>query len=257
MSPVASSRADGGFPLGRSIRFLGVRFDDAERQTILDWLLARTSADSFTYVVTPNVDHIVRLHECPEWEELQAAYADASLCLNDSRVLSRIAALKRRILPVVAGSDLTAELVSRHLGPQTRLLLIGGEADTPAVLKQRYGLINVRQHRPPMGLLTNDAALNECADIALSEPFDYVLLAVGSPQQEIIAHRIAARPGARGTALCIGASIDFITGKALRAPRWMQVLALEWLFRLLHNPRRLWRRYLLHSPKIFRIALSE
>jgi exopolysaccharide biosynthesis WecB/TagA/CpsF family protein len=74
------------------------------------------------------------------------------------------------------------------------------------------------------------------------------------PQQEMIAHAIAAQSGARGTALCIGASIDFLTGRARRAPRWMQRLSIEWLHRLLSDPARLWRRYLIEGPRIFAMA---
>jgi UDP-N-acetyl-D-mannosaminuronic acid transferase (WecB/TagA/CpsF family) len=76
-------------------------------------------------------------------------------------------------------------------------------------------------------------------------------LAIGSPQQEIIAQKLKGRGVARGLALCIGASIDFITGVERRAPLWMQQSGLEWLFRLAQNPRRLAKRYLVRGPGIF------
>ena len=56
---------------------------------------------------------------------------------------------------------------------------------------------------------------------------------------------------ADGLALCVGASINFMTGIEKRAPPWMQKLGFEWLFRLLQNPRRMAKRYLLHGPRIF------
>jgi N-acetylglucosaminyldiphosphoundecaprenol N-acetyl-beta-D-mannosaminyltransferase len=77
---------------------------------------------------------------------------------------------------------------------------------------------------------------------------------VGSPCSEIIASRCAQRGGGRGVALCIGASIEFILGDQIRAPLWMQKAGLEWAFRLITNPVRLWRRYLVEGPKIFLIV---
>lgn len=58
---------------------------------------------------------------------------------------------------------------------------------------------------------------------------------------------------ARGLTLCCGASINFLTGVERRAPQWMQRLSLEWLYRLLQNPRRLARRYLVRGPQIVRL----
>jgi exopolysaccharide biosynthesis WecB/TagA/CpsF family protein len=74
---------------------------------------------------------------------------------------------------------------------------------------------------------------------------------VGSPQQELVARALQERGRARGLALCVGASLDFIGGIEQRAPLWMQRASLEWLYRLLQNPRRLAGRYLVRGPRIF------
>ena len=82
-------------------------------------------------------------------------------------------------------------------------------------------------------------------------------LCVGSPAQELIAQELAELGCKSGIALCVGASIDFITGKSVRAPLWLQQLKLEWAYRLMREPGRLWRRYLIESPKIFRIFMAK
>jgi len=82
-------------------------------------------------------------------------------------------------------------------------------------------------------------------------PFRFCVLAVGAPQQEILAERLQARGVARGLALCVGASIDFVTGTQRRAPQWMQHAGAEWLFRLGQNPARLATRYLVRGPRVF------
>ena len=82
------------------------------------------------------------------------------------------------------------------------------------------------------------------------------MLAVAMPQQEILALRVAQAGGAVGVGLCIGASLDFLTGRKARAPLWMRKASLEWLHRLLSEPKRLWRRYLVEGPRIFLLTMK-
>jgi exopolysaccharide biosynthesis WecB/TagA/CpsF family protein len=79
---------------------------------------------------------------------------------------------------------------------------------------------------------------------------------VGCPAQELIAGEIGRLGRTRGIALCVGASIDFVIGRRPRAPKWLQRCGLEWAYRLVSEPRRLWRRYLVESPRIFGIFLA-
>jgi exopolysaccharide biosynthesis WecB/TagA/CpsF family protein len=234
--------------------YLGLSFDQLDMDAVAALLRGRPADVPFAYLVTPNVDHVVRLskldHDSPEWR----AYAEADWTLCDSRVLARLAALQGRRLPVVPGSDLTARLLREIAAPGDRICLIGGQAGDPQSLALLRPDIEIVQHIPPMGLHVDEAARTAAARFAAESGARFTLLAVGSPQQEMIADALRAIPDARGTALCIGASIDFLTGREVRAPRWMQRLSLEWLHRLVGNPRRFWRRYLLDGPRIFRLA---
>jgi UDP-N-acetyl-D-mannosaminuronic acid transferase (WecB/TagA/CpsF family) len=103
-----------------------------------------------------------------------------------------------------------------------------------------------------MNFIRDEWAVESCLQaIEASSPFRFCFLAIGCPQQEIIAQKLKQRGVARGLALCIGASINFITGVEKRAPRWMRTSGFEWLFRLLQNPKRLAKRYLVRGPRIF------
>ena len=86
---------------------------------------------------------------------------------------------------------------------------------------------------------------------------DLYLLCLSFPKQEFFAADLGARGRARGVGLCVGASLDFLTGHQSRAPLWMRHAGLEWAHRLLSNPRRLWKRYLLDGPKIFALYLAD
>jgi exopolysaccharide biosynthesis WecB/TagA/CpsF family protein len=104
-----------------------------------------------------------------------------------------------------------------------------------------------------MGLRTDHAA--QAAVVAFVEKArpHLTLLTVGSPQSEIIAQLIKSRSKAGGVALCVVASLEFLTREKRRAPRFIQTLKLEWAFRLVSEPRRLWRRYLADGPAIIGI----
>jgi len=207
-------------------------------------------AERFGYVVTPNVDHLVRLHED---ENFRSIHADASYVLLDSRFAAYLLRVLRGVrLPVCTGSDLTAALFDRVVKPTDRIVLIGSSAEQARMLEARFGLRELRHHNPPMGFIRDPAAIEACLRfIEAASPFRFCLIAVGTPQGESLAQRVKARGVARGLALCIGASIDFITGAQIRAPLWMRRLGLEWLFRLSRDPRRLARRYLIRSPRFF------
>jgi UDP-N-acetyl-D-mannosaminuronic acid transferase (WecB/TagA/CpsF family) len=119
-------------------------------------------------------------------------------------------------------------------------------------LADRHGLNKLRHFNPPMGFINDPAAVEECLQfIESNSPFRFCLLGVGSPQQEILAQLLEARGKARGLALCIGASINFLTGAERRAPRWIQRIGAEWIFRLAGDPRRLAKRYLVRGPRVF------
>jgi UDP-N-acetyl-D-mannosaminuronic acid transferase (WecB/TagA/CpsF family) len=119
-------------------------------------------------------------------------------------------------------------------------------------LEARYGFCNLVQFSPPMGFIRDPQAVETCLRfVEAHSPFRFCLLAVGAPQQEILAERLQARGVARGLALCVGAAIDFVTGTQRRAPPWMQNAGLEWLFRLGENPARMATRYLVRGPRVF------
>lgn len=242
--------------LARS-EFLGVQFDPLSMDAVLRELKRVTPATAYSYVVTPNVDHLVRLDPSnqsrQDTADIRLAYEAACLCICDSRILARLAKLCGVALPVVTGSDLTARLFKHVIGPGDRVMLVGGDANLLADMRDLYPQLHFSQHIPPMGLRDNAAALDDAVEQVVQSNARFIFLAVGSPQQEILAHRIASRPEARGCALCIGAGLGFLAGHQKRAPRFLQKLGLEWCYRLVLSPRRLWRRYLVDGPRIFLI----
>jgi exopolysaccharide biosynthesis WecB/TagA/CpsF family protein len=213
-------------------------------------LVSIFGTERFGYVVTPNVDHVIRHHED---RHFRALYAQATYVLLDSRFLAHTVGLvKRQVLRVCLGSDLTTSVLNSLIEPDDVAILVGGSAEQATVIRERYGLRALTHIDPPMKFIRDKQAVEACLNaIEAVGPFRFCFLALGSPQQEVIAQKLKERGIARGLALCVGASINFITGIERRAPLWMQEAGLEWLYRLSRNPRRMWKRYLVRGPKIF------
>jgi N-acetylglucosaminyldiphosphoundecaprenol N-acetyl-beta-D-mannosaminyltransferase len=234
--------------IGNGVYFLGSRFDTGSMEESARNILAETSG-GFKYVVTPNVHDMVRMVEDPA--TMRPLYERAWRVYCDSRVLSRLAWFSGRTLPVITGSDLTAHLIARAAEQRLTIAVVGPTAAACTTLGDRYPGLNVVCHTPPMGFIKSESEIQKCVDFVASTQAPLTFLAVGMPQQAILACRIADQPQAQGVGLCIGASIDFLTGKQRRAPVWLQNLCLEWLYRLLSDPRRLASRYLIECPRIF------
>ena len=240
-------------PAGSTIEFIDVDFSLSVAREVIEAIRTRDPAAPFAYVVTPNVDHVVRLQRSRS--DLWPVYRGAWMTLCDSQVLARMASWTSRLsIPVLPGSDLTARMFEEVIEPHDRVTIIGGQRHDVDALGQRYGLHDICHFDPPRGFIHNATDIAQAVQFVAQARGRYVLLAVGSPQQEILAHRIARAGGAIGIGLCVGASLDFLSGVQKRAPEVMRRFAVEWLYRLGTDPRRLSRRYLVDGPEIFRIA---
>ncbi|WP_246167540.1 WecB/TagA/CpsF family glycosyltransferase [Sphingomonas piscis] len=165
-----------------------------------------------------------------------------------------LARLQGTDLPVVAGSDLTSRLLHEVVRPKDSIAIVGGSLKLLDQLRLLFPHVLFTQHIPPMGLRNDFAAQEAAADFVLRQNARFIFIAVGSPQQEMIAASVYRRGGAGGVALCVGAALDFVAGLQRRAPRPVQLLGLEWAYRLCRDPRRMWRRYLVEGPRIFILA---
>ncbi|WP_379551760.1 WecB/TagA/CpsF family glycosyltransferase [Qipengyuania sp. DGS5-3] len=240
----------------RRVDFLGAPFTRMTLSEAGAWVTGSCQSDTFRYLVTPNVDHIVILNEenGEAWHDFYlGAVVGSDLCVNDSRILGRLARLSGKELGLVPGSDLVRYLLTEQAQPPQSIALIGGKIREQEWLRSNLPESDIVHFDPPMGVRQNEAAQIEIAEFVETERADLVLMAFGAPQSEIVCRLIKQRGKARGVALCIGASVEFLSGAQTRAPRIMQVAGLEWLYRLLSDPARLWERYLVRGPRVFRL----
>ncbi len=230
-----------------SVAYMGLQFNPLTIDAAVEAIMA--ASGPFRYVTTPNVQHLVNWIDHPE--EFGPLYKDAWMSLCDGRLLPALARLSGLRVPSASGSDLTERLIPIMARERIPITIIGPGPSDIATLKARYPGLIVNSYSPPFGFMERTEEVQACLDFILNHPARFVFLAVGTPRQELLARRLLKDGRATGVGLCIGASIDFLVGRQIRAPRWMQVAYLEWFHRMMQDPHRLAGRYLIHNPRIF------
>jgi N-acetylglucosaminyldiphosphoundecaprenol N-acetyl-beta-D-mannosaminyltransferase len=196
-------------------------------------------------IVTPNAGHLSNIFDNSELSEI---YSAAELSLIDGWPIAVAAknASKLKIVRVT-GSDLLPELFTQ-LTKDVRVGIFGGHNESliRQSLETRFPGLNIQ-------IIDTSQWTNSVYDIRrLRELVQYnalsiVLLCLGHPKQELLAKELknydwaGSRPD---WIMCVGATIDFLTGEQKRAPRFFQKIGLEWLFRLITNPKKFMQRYL-------------
>lgn len=230
-----------------------IDFDCVSSEELWDIVSAR-AFEGFEYIVTPNVDHVIRLLE-DNLNEIRPIYDQALYRVCDSRILYWMAkALGREIPHVVTGSDFTALMFERLAGTDVSISIIGASESCVQALKNKYNLIQVKHYNPPMGFVNDEEEILKCVEFIKHAESKFVFFAVGSPQQEVLARRVKLS-GAKGTGFCVGASLLFLSGEEKRAPKWINMMGFEWFYRFLQNPKKLAHRYFIQDTKIFKYFL--
>jgi N-acetylglucosaminyldiphosphoundecaprenol N-acetyl-beta-D-mannosaminyltransferase len=230
------------------VELFGTSIDVVRMQDTLNVVQAWSAAefDRCRYVVTPNVDHIVMLQH---HAGLQTAYRDADLIIADGWPVVTAARFVGKPLPErVPGSDLVPLLLkSASSEAPLRVFLLGaaagvGDRAAKNIANWWPGVQVVGVHSPPLGFETQPQENEKILQLIERAEPDVLIVGLGAPKQELWVHAHRERLRAK-VALCVGATIDFLAGEKTRAPRWMQRLCLEWLHRMLSEPRRLAKRY--------------
>ncbi len=237
------------------VRFGHLWIDALSFEEAIDRVAALVAAGKGGSVFTPNVDHVVTAEDDPAF---RAAYAEADLSLADGQPLvwcSRL--LGARVPEKISGSDLVWPLLERAAREGWGVYLLGGAPGSAEIAARRAEAelgLRVVGLDAPMVPLDGPAGEDPVAERVRASGAQLVLVALGAPKQERWIHRSLPRLRP-AVAIGVGATLDFIAGRVQRAPRWMSRSGLEWLYRLLQEPRRLAGRYLWKDPRFLGILL--
>lgn len=214
--------------------------------TILSWI----NGGHAHYICVRDVHGIMRAQEDAELVEI---HERAGLVTPDGMPLVWLAHWRgHHHVGRVCGADLVAELCAASIERGIGHYFYGGKPGVAermaAALSARFPGLNVAgTNTPPFGVISAEEDAAHTAAIVASGA-GIVWVGLSTPKQEYwMREHVDRIPGA--TLIGVGAAFDFYAGDVKRAPEWMHQRGLEWLHRLVSEPRRLWRRYLVLAPK--------
>lgn len=220
----------------------------SERQCVAQ-ILRRSTSGRGGVVVTPNLDHLRRCRKDADFAQL---VSQADLVVADGMPLVWASKLQGTPLPGrVAGSDLISSLSAAAAKTGKTVFLLGGDPGTAEsaadVLRKRHPEIQIAgTYCPGIGFEKDADKMLELTTAVVSAKPDIVFVALGSPKQERLIERLRDRlPGTWW--LGVGISFSFLCGDVKRAPRWMRKTGLEWVHRMVQEPGRLFKRYIVQG----------
>ncbi|MGB3532288.1 MAG: WecB/TagA/CpsF family glycosyltransferase [Microcoleaceae cyanobacterium] len=238
-----------------SVKILNVSIDNLATHTLLEKL--RQGG----VVFTPNVDHLVKLQNDPDFFDV---YSQADYIVCDSKILMYVSDfLGSPIQEKISGSDLFPAFYEYYRNDPEMTIFLLGAAEGVAELAQEK--INQKVGRemvigtysPPFGFEKDEAECDKIIDMVNASKATVLAVGVGAPKQEKWICKYRNRLDSVKVFLAIGATIDFEAGYRQRSPEWMSAVGLEWLYRIVEEPKRLWKRYLIDSLPFFRLVLQQ
>lgn len=212
-------------------------------------------------VFTPNVDHLVKLQSDQEFFE---AYHSADFKTCDSKILFYVSKLLGMPLKEkISGSDLFPAFYWHHRqDPGIKIFLLGAREGVAAKAQQ---LINTKTGRnivvdvysPSFGFEKDEEECLRIIDLINQSDANVLAVGFGAPKQEKFIYKYKSKLKDIKIFMAIGATLDFEAGNIKRAPKWISEMGLEWLYRLLSEPQRLWKRYLVEGPRFFWLAILQ
>ena len=251
VSPSTAAPAAATLPPITSAAVLDVSLALTDYGAVVDWVDAAVAADARAYVCVAAVHTVMEVRED---DALRAAVAQASFTVPDGQPLVwALRALGHDISARVYGPELMARTLERAAGGEQTHYFYGGRDDgsllrlTQALRERFPGLRVAGGWSPPYRELSESELDAVAARINRARP-DVVWVGIGVPKQEKWMAAMRERLDAP-VLIGVGAAFDFHAGLIPQAPAWMQRTGLEWAFRLVQEPRRLWRRYARHNPR--------
>lgn len=238
------------------IPFLNTYIDSVTTEEALSQAESFIESGTPHYIVTPNSDIIVQMQDDPELKEICEG---ADLIMTDGMMLVKIS--KKVGTPIkerVCMTDFVWDIGRLAEKKGYRLFMLGGKGDTLRKARENYqrklpALNIVGSYSPPLGFEKSADEYEKALSIIRRANPQVLLVFLGCPKQEKFIAR-SMKDLNVPLSIPMGGCVDFLAEEARRAPKWMQNAGLEWFFRFIQDPKRLFKRYFIDDIRIFGLA---
>ncbi|AFY56287.1 exopolysaccharide biosynthesis protein, WecB/TagA/CpsF family [Rivularia sp. PCC 7116] len=235
------------------VQLLNVNINNVAMSELLEKL------QSGGLVVTPNVDHLMKLQRD---RDFYGVYQDAEYRVCDSKILMYVSHfLGTPIQEKISGSDLFPAFYAHYRNDERiKIFLLGAQEGIAETARRNINSkvgrnMIIDTYSPPFGFEKDEQECQKIIDLINSSDATVLAIGVGAPKQEMWVAKHRKSLHKVKIFLAIGATINFEAGNIKRSPKWMSEVGLEWLYRLLSEPKRLWKRYLMDSiPFIYLVC---
>ncbi len=240
------------------VRLMNFQCDNLTKKELLLQVKKRIDEKKKSYIVFVNADVAVKADTD---KYLRRIINRADFSLIDGMPLVWISRLyKEKIKERVAGSDFVPDICRLAGKKGWKVFLLGGMPGVPEAardnLKRKIpGLKVAGTYSPPLGFEKDAEELARIIDLINQAAPDILVVCFGCPKQEKFIYEHYREYNAV-VSVCAGATMDFLAGKVKRCPRWIGKIGMEWFYRFLRDPKRLFQRYFIDDIKIFRMAVK-
>lgn len=234
-------------------KFMNIYIDDVTKQEAIEHIEYCINHRIIGQVITPNVDQIVRIESDKYFKTI---CENCELLLVDGHPLMWTAKYYGRpFKEKICGSDLVPELCSLAAKKGYSVFLLGaapGVAQRAAerLIADNPGLKVAGVYSPPIGFEKNQDEISKINEMLKASGADMLFVGMGVPKQDIFIYE-NMKTYQIPMSFSIGGTIDFIAGVQKRAPKWISNIGMEWLYRLIQNPKRMFKRYIIDDSKFF------
>lgn len=236
-------------------RLLNTYVNNLSMSETIDEIEKMIACEKKSYVVAINVDVVMKIEQD---SYLKKITDNADMVLVDGKPLIWVSKIhKNPVKAKISGSDLVPLLCAEAAHKGYSLFIIGGKEGIAKKakirLEEQYPTINVvGTYAPPFGFEDDSKELDKINNMISEKKPDLLIACFGCPKQEKWIYENYQKYDAK-VSICAGATVDFLAGNVNRAPKWMSEHGLEWFYRFLQEPRRMFKRYFIDDIKIIKL----
>lgn len=244
--------------MNKEIRMFKITFNNLKISEVLSHIDNSIELERKLFIVTPNVDHIVRLSKDTKFQQ---AYNKANMVLADGMpVLWASRILGKPLVEKVSGADLVPNLFKKSYEKKYRVFILGSEKGVANSLvnniRESKDSFPITCYSPEFGFEKIEEENIKIINLINDFKPDILLVSLGAPKGEKWIYNYIDNLEVKVVAQ-VGAAIDFVAGSKRRAPKWMQKSGLEWFYRFIQEPKRLFKRYFVDDSIFLLILIKE